>query len=190
MVFWNQRIGADRRACLPPDAAGAEQALSDLDRIIAANADISVWGVTIPNVEYYAGSISWTNLGSDSRAYAYWQRSSESGHAGCMLSLAGAPFDGLGDSGRCGQGDRSEVEEGEEPSILDFAPTEYGRTRKVLASAEIKKLIREIGIKRCARESGFDRKNFIRKLLRDVPVKRNSYEAFVRWLHGDKALDA
>ena len=35
---------------------------------------------------------------------------------------------------------------------------------------------------RCARESGFDRKNFIRKLLRDIPVKRNSYSEFLRWL--------
>jgi hypothetical protein len=40
----------------------------------------------------------------------------------------------------------------------------------------------QIGINKCARESGFDRKNFIRKLVRGVPVKRNSYEEFVRWL--------
>ena len=38
------------------------------------------------------------------------------------------------------------------------------------------------GINKCARESGFDRKNFIRKLVRDIPVKRNSYNEFVRWL--------
>ncbi len=36
----------------------------------------------------------------------------------------------------------------------------------------------------CARESGFDRKNFIRKLVQGLPVKRNSYEEFVRWLEG------
>jgi hypothetical protein len=29
-------------------------------------------------------------------------------------------------------------------------------------------------------ESGFDRKNFIRKLIRGISVKRNSYEEFVR----------
>ena len=40
---------------------------------------------------------------------------------------------------------------------------------------------REFGAK-IARESGFDRKNFIRKLVRGIPVKRNSYEEFVRWL--------
>ena len=35
---------------------------------------------------------------------------------------------------------------------------------------------------KCARESGFDRENFIRKLVRGIPVKRNSYQEFVRWL--------
>lgn len=78
-------------------------------------------------------------------------------------------------------------EEGEEMAVLAFAATEYGRTGKVLASEEVKKQINETGINRCARESGFDRKNFIRKLVRDIPVKRNSYSAFLRWLHGYKA---
>jgi hypothetical protein len=52
----------------------------------------------------------------------------------------------------------------------------------VRASEEVKNDIRRIGINRCARESGFDRKNFIRKLVRGVPVKRNSYAEFERWL--------
>jgi hypothetical protein len=42
--------------------------------------------------------------------------------------------------------------------------------------------ILEIGTNKCARESGFDRKNFIRKLIYGIPVKRNSYNEFVRWL--------
>ena len=46
----------------------------------------------------------------------------------------------------------------------------------------VKKKILEIGINKCARESGFDRKNFIRKLIRGIAVKRNSYNEFVRWL--------
>jgi hypothetical protein len=75
-------------------------------------------------------------------------------------------------------------EEGEDPSVLDFTATEYGRTGKVLASEEVKDKIKEIGINKCARESGFDRKNFIRKLVRDLPVKRSSYNLFLRWLHG------
>jgi hypothetical protein len=36
-------------------------------------------------------------------------------------------------------------EEGEDPSVLDFTATEYGRTGKVLASEEIKDKIKEIG---------------------------------------------
>jgi len=52
----------------------------------------------------------------------------------------------------------------------------------VIASDEIRAKILEIGINKCARESGFDRKNFIRKLIRGIPVKRNSYNEFVRWL--------
>ena len=74
-------------------------------------------------------------------------------------------------------------EEGEDISVLEFKATEYGRTGKILASKEVKKQIKQIGINKCARESGFDRKNFIRKLVRDIPVKRNSYNAFSRWLN-------
>jgi hypothetical protein len=69
---------------------------------------------------------------------------------------------------------------------LEFAATEYGRTGKVVASEEVKAQIRSIGIDECARESGFDRKNFIRKLIRDLPVKRNSYNEFVRGLKNHK----
>jgi hypothetical protein len=73
-------------------------------------------------------------------------------------------------------------EEGDEISLLEFAATEYGRKGKVVASEEVKAAIQEIGINRCARESGFHRANFIRKLLRNISVKRNSYAAFLRWL--------
>ena len=72
-------------------------------------------------------------------------------------------------------------EEGDDISVLEFAATEYGRSARVIASEEIKAKILEIGINKCARESGFDRKNFIRKLMRGIPVKRNSYQEFVRW---------
>jgi hypothetical protein len=73
-------------------------------------------------------------------------------------------------------------EEGDEISVLEFAATEYGRKGKVIASEEVRAAIQEIGINQCARESGFDRKNFIRKLVRGIPVKRNSYTDFVCWL--------
>lgn len=73
-------------------------------------------------------------------------------------------------------------EEGDDISVLEFKTTEYGRSTRVVANEEVKRDITKIGINRCARESGFDRKNFIRKLVRGLPVKRNSYNEFVRWL--------
>jgi hypothetical protein len=79
-------------------------------------------------------------------------------------------------------------EEGEDISVLEFAATEYGRSKRVTASEEIKNKIIEIGINKCARESGFDRKNFIRKLIRGNPVKRNSYEGFLCWMKARNCL--
>jgi hypothetical protein len=78
-------------------------------------------------------------------------------------------------------------EEGDDISVLEFKATEYGRARRVVASDAVKNDIRKIGINKCARESGFDRKHFVRKLDRGLPVKRNSYEEFVRWLEGFKS---
>ncbi len=79
--------------------------------------------------------------------------------------------------------------EGDDISVVEFAGTEYGRSSRVIASDEIKTKIQEIGINKCARESGFDRKNFIRKLVRGMTVKRNSYEEFVRWLESRKIVN-
>jgi len=56
------------------------------------------------------------------------------------------------------------------------------RRGRAWSTKDVKTAIGSIGINKCARESGFDRKNFIRKLVRDIPVKRNSYMEFVRWL--------
>jgi hypothetical protein len=81
-------------------------------------------------------------------------------------------------------------EEGDDINVLEFTTTEYGRARRVVASEEVKNAIERIGINKCARESGFDRKNFIRKLVRGLPVKRNSYDEFVRWLQSHKLREA
>ena len=81
-------------------------------------------------------------------------------------------------------------EEGDDLSVLQFKTTEYGRSRRVIASEEIKNKILEIGINKCARESGFDRKNFIRKLIRRLPVKRNSYNEFMCWIQNYKLQNA
>jgi hypothetical protein len=78
-------------------------------------------------------------------------------------------------------------EEGDDISVLEFKTTEYGRSKRVVATEEVKEDIMDIGINKCARESGFDRKNFIRKLVRDIPVKRNSYAEFERWLQSYKS---
>ena len=59
----------------------------------------------------------------------------------------------------------------------------------VVASEEVKKDINNIGINKCARESEFDRKNFVRKLVRGLPVKRNSYNEFLSWLRGFQGGD-
>jgi ATP-dependent protease HslVU (ClpYQ) ATPase subunit len=91
-----------------------------------------------------------------------------------------------GEIGYVGKETDRKWEEGDEISILEFKTTEYGRSKKVIASEEIKKKILDIGINKCARESGFDRKNFIRKLIRGIPVKRNSYQEFMRWLQSSK----
>jgi hypothetical protein len=72
-------------------------------------------------------------------------------------------------------------EEGGDISVLEFKPTEFGRGSKVVASEEVKNDIKNIGIKKCARESGFTR-FFVRKLLRGRMVRRRSYDEFVRWL--------
>jgi hypothetical protein len=78
-------------------------------------------------------------------------------------------------------------EEGDEITVVEFATTEYGRKGRVVASEDVKAQISSIGINRCARESGFDRKNFVRKLIRDIPVKRNSYTEFLHWIRAYKS---
>ena len=88
--------------------------------------------------------------------------------------------------GRCSAKACQGLKEGDGISLLEFAATEYGRKGKVVATEEVKAQIRSIGINKCARESGVDRKNFIRKLIHDIPVKRNSYEEFARFLKSYK----
>ena len=43
-------------------------------------------------------------------------------------------------------------------SVLEFGATEYGRKGKVVASKEVKDDIENIGINKCAHESGFESK--------------------------------
>ena len=47
----------------------------------------------------------------------------------------------------------------------------------------------KIGMNKCARESGVDRRNFIRTLIRGIPLNRNSYKQFLRWLNNTPELE-
>ena len=47
--------------------------------------------------------------------------------------------------------------EADDISVLEFKTTEYGRSKMVVATQEVKSDIEKIGIKKCARESGFAR---------------------------------
>jgi len=62
-------------------------------------------------------------------------------------------------------------EEGGEISVLEFAATEYGRKGKVVATDEVKTAIQNIGINKCARESGFEPKEFRQKTDSRHPCK-------------------
>jgi hypothetical protein len=76
-----------------------------------------------------------------------------------------------------------------DPPFLLLRTTSYGFPAPGItwdflfySAEEVIAAIKKIGINRCARESGFDRKNFIRKLIRGTPVKRTSYTVFAQWL--------
>ena len=76
-------------------------------------------------------------------------------------------------------------EEGDEIGSLRIpAATEYGRKGKVIANEDVKTRIQQHRNQQmCSRKRIWDRKNFMpRKLVRGLPVKRNSYDGFVRWL--------
>ena len=77
-------------------------------------------------------------------------------------------------------------EEGDDISVLEFKTTEYGRSKMVVATQEVKSDIEKIGIKKCAREGGFAR-FVLRKLLRSKTIRRSSYNQFVIWLQGYKS---
>ena len=64
-------------------------------------------------------------------------------------------------------------EEGDDLSILEFKATEYGRARRVVVSEDVRNDIKEIGIKKCAQESGYTR-IFRRELLRGLLLKTHS----------------
>jgi TonB family protein len=76
------------------DLPAAQQALDDLDKVIANDADIQAWNVSLANAEYVAGGIAHNQLRSDTIAYSYWEKCSEKGHAGCINISATASVTG------------------------------------------------------------------------------------------------
>jgi len=52
------------------------------------------------------------------------------------------------------------IEQGDDPSLVDFRCTEYTSV-KVVADSEVRKKIIEIGIRKVARESKVDRKTVV-----------------------------
>jgi hypothetical protein len=102
----------------------------------------------------------------------------------CVTNRAGPPFGG--ELRYVGKETDRKWEEGDDISVLEFKATEYGRAKLVVATEEVKNDIRKIGIKKCARESGFTR-FFVRKLLRGRTVRRRLYDDFVRRLQGYKS---
>jgi hypothetical protein len=96
------------------------------------------------------------------------------------------------DSGRnslCGQRNRPQMGRRRRSQHLGIQSNRIGAKSKVVASEDVKARISSIGINKCARESGFDQKNFIGKLVRGLPVKRNTYEEFARWLRGHQSTN-
>jgi hypothetical protein len=102
----------------------------------------------------------------------------------CVTNRAGPPFGG--ELRYVGKETDRKWEEGDDISVLEFKSTEYGRANKVVVTEEVKNDIRKIGIKKCARESGFTRL-VVRKLLRGGTVRRILYNEFLRRLQGYKS---
>jgi putative ABC transport system permease protein len=84
--------------------------------------------------------------------------------------------------------EKKQIANGKKATILVFrssqqpSTADHRESSPVIASEGMKNKILEIGINKCARESGFDRHNFVRKLVRGIPGKNSAYSEFARWL--------
>jgi hypothetical protein len=78
------------------DTAMAQRIVDDMDKIIASDIDLPEWGVMNSEAEYIAGAMSLAPLGAPSRAYGYWEKCAEQGHAGCLNLMANARVTGDG----------------------------------------------------------------------------------------------
>jgi hypothetical protein len=78
------------------DTAAAIRVVEDMDKVIASDVDASAWGINSAEAEYVAGSAAMLLLASPGRAYAYWEKCADQGHAGCLNNMANARFTGEG----------------------------------------------------------------------------------------------
>lgn len=157
--------------------------INDKDRAVAEIDGSPVNAALVPNAEWDAmkGSLRMTCFGALARWNGLHSRNARS-----IATLQRAHVI-AGEIRYVGKETDRKWEKGDEISVLEFAAVEYRQKGRVVASADVKSAIQNIGINKCARESGFDRKNFVRKLVRDLPLKRNSYNEFVRWLQEYKS---
>ena len=80
-------------------------------------------------------------------------------------------------------------EYGEDPSVLDFKPIEYGRDKKVIADPSLAEDIRDIGIRKTMKLTNMSQ-HTIEKLVREERVRRNTYEYVVKLVRAYKLKTA
>jgi hypothetical protein len=70
------------------DRAMAQEALTDLDIVLARNQDIPEWRVSVANANYIAGDTVYAMDGMTDLAKRYWNACAKMGHAGCVNNIA------------------------------------------------------------------------------------------------------
>jgi len=78
------------------DTDTVQRVVEDMDKVIASNIDAPEWHVTTSEAQYIAGSMLMLSLSSPRRAYAYYEKCADQGHAGCLNIMANARLTGQG----------------------------------------------------------------------------------------------
>jgi hypothetical protein len=76
-------------------------------------------------------------------------------------------------------------EEGDDISVLEFKPTEYGRADRVVATASVADEIRAIGIRKTMDLTNLSQ-HTIEKLIRGEAVKRKTHEQVLKAIHAHR----
>ena len=75
------------------DRALAQEALTNLDIVLAHNRDIPEWRVSIAGANYLAGDTVYAMDGASDLAMGYWNACARLGHAGCVNNIANELLD-------------------------------------------------------------------------------------------------